>query len=217
MKKIFLASVILALFATSCKKKPHPMKFGIVEDESTESGPTVQEFAQLNIGNYWVYHEYKIDTLGNANLTPRVDSTYIPGDTIINGNTYYIYVHNPYGGQPYTNYYRDSSNYLVDINGKVLMSPTDFISVLETNSVSGVFSSTYQMADKDISLILPAGIFSTINFKGTYNMLPGFDQWGSTRYTNTRYASGVGKVSYDYYYVSSPDVYEKRLVKYNVN
>ena len=73
------------------------------------------------------------------------------------------------------------------------------------------------MEAMDHSFSVPAGTFEVLNFKGTlfsYKELSGID---NPRYLNNLYAKGVGKVLQTYFYLQSPRISEKRLVRYHIN
>ena len=70
MKYLFALSAIALLLISSCKKEemvPCP----------TPPIETIPNYMPLAIGNYWVYNNYKIDTLGNETKMNLVDSIFI--------------------------------------------------------------------------------------------------------------------------------------------
>ena len=69
------------------------------------------------------------------------------------------------------------------------------------------------MEQTNEKIIVPAGEFKVINSKCTiYSRY----QKPKTRYLDSYYADKVGKVKYSYFYMSTPEKYEVRLIRYHV-
>jgi hypothetical protein len=65
-------------------------------------------------------------------------------------------------------------------------------------------------------IVNSTGVFNVLNYKGTVvttRDLPGIS---NPRYINNLYASEVGKVLETYFFLNSPRVSEKRLVRYHI-
>ncbi|MBL4752342.1 MAG: hypothetical protein JKY52_01905 [Flavobacteriales bacterium] len=203
--------VLVALVLSSCRKDPS------IEPESLPAAPVteplipVAEFTQLKVGNYWIYQRYWVDTNGVEKIL-GTDSVYIPGDSIIKGKLYYNVKRTSWISQ--NQYLRDSSNYLVNQYGRILFSSSDFSNILHTEGLVNKFTINYQMTDKGLPVSTPAGIFPAYNYQGTYLLEPGWDQWGTIRYTNRYYAAGIGVIEDSYITSGSPTVRKIRLVKY---
>ena len=208
------AVLITVLIATGCKKDS-PI---LPEPEIVIADPTipVSEFTQLKTGNYWIYAKYTIDTNGVETDLNSQDSMYVSGDTVIDNITYSILKRTNWLVNK-TQYLRDSADYLIDQNRMRWFSSTDFSSILQSRVAPFFGTIIHRMEDKGLSVTIPAGTFSSYNFKGTYDLLPPFDQWGKFRYTNKHYVAGVGVVKDSYILSGSPLVYEARLIKYNLN
>ena len=206
MKKLVLFLFVITILY-SCNKNEN------------ESDPVVipqsSDYTIFNAGSYWVYDWYKIDTLGNETPMNKTDSIYVVGDTIINGNTYRLNKGTMFGGNQYNFIIRDSNNYIVNQQGNILFSATNFSDTLYSDSLSDLVFISYLMADKDSIISVPAGTFETYNCQGTVTPLFSGYQWG-IRYLDNRYAKGTGKVLSSSYYMTQPDDMEQRLVRYHI-
>lgn len=124
MKKI-LAFTILSLFILSCKK-----------DKLEPAPQAVNSYTHVSTtGSYWVYDWYDVDSTGNETLwnTTWKDTIRIVGDTTINGK---VFQH--YKGKEWNSlreyWTRDSSGYVVGINGKIAYSYISTPMLLSTNN-----------------------------------------------------------------------------------
>ncbi len=64
---------------------------------------------------------------------------------------------------------------------------------------------------------IPAGEFEVLNFKGTVTTPQQISGTKNPRYLDNLYSNNVGKVLQTYFYLLSPIISEKRLVRYNIN
>ena len=208
---LILAGVLMTSVFTSCKK-----------DSETQTTPT--NFTQLKVGNYWVYERFNVDASGSATATGILDSCYVEKDTIIDTTHYFKFIRPEVVGSTYSyQFVRDSLHYLVNSDGQILFSSQNFtdtfnsyfITAGPTDTVCEVF---VKMADKNLSLNLPAGQFQTYSFKQTFEMYPNWSASGNPRYIDTRYAVNVGIVSETFpFFSSSPNYIQRRLVRYHLN
>ncbi|MBE9481090.1 MAG: hypothetical protein IMY69_05285 [Bacteroidetes bacterium] len=208
MKKLLILALLAVLVIASCKKDKDDV-------QQIEPVPQSADYALFNTGSYWIYHWYKIDTLGNETFMDKTDSLYIAEDTIINGHTYQVKKGNFFVTQNYLELCRDSSNYIVSHLGQIMFSATNFTDVLFYDTIADLLTRSFKMDDKDIIISVPAGDFKTYNFKGTIVPLIPDYPWG-VRYINYCYAKGVGRVLSTSYYFSSPDYMEQRLIRYHI-
>lgn len=217
MKKqlFFLAMVLSAFFA--CR------------DEDDDSGIAYADYTNLQVGNYWIYERYSLDTNGVYTSLNAFDTVFVEKDTLINGRTYFKLM----GPDPYMNinqpnrkivasYIRDSLHYVVDHTGAVMLSSLNFTDTLfwrfdvdlhppVPDTLVVVFD---RMTDQNESASTPAGQFSTINNLRTIRFTKG---WGPDQHMNRRYARDVGLVLEDLYaWISDPAklVFGRRLVSY---
>jgi len=182
------------------------------------------DYTPLLIGSYWVYDHYEIDTLGNETKLSYSDSVRVDRDTLIRGNTYYVLtgtnhpVHSQYG---IVSILRDSSDYLVNHLGSILFSSENFTDILyQTNSIvdqDTLYTSSYKMEKPVNPVVVPAGTFDVLNYKGTIHITHPVNGIVNPRYIHTMFAPSVGKVLETYIFLSSPMVFEKRLNRYFIN
>lgn len=223
ISKIITVISVTALCVYACKKDkkteeqlPTPL---------TASTPaSYDNYSALKIGNYWIYQQFKIDTLGNVTPQNIYDSCYVEKDTLIRGRTFFK-VYTPHIIYNYT-YMNDSLHYIIDKTGAILFSSIDFNSTFytyyATNSPNdSIYKLTGKMADKDLAVSVPAGSFVTSNFKRTYDFYPNWRPYGNiskTRISNTRFAKNIGIISETMpFFLSNPNYSERRLIRYHVN
>ena len=155
---------MIASFA-SCNKEHSNPKLDPVDKTN---------YFPLEIGNYWIYEHYDIDSSGIETERNRTDNVILSRDTIINGNQYFILEGTNYpfddGNWGIVDILRDSSGYLVNEKGQIEFSADNFADTL--NSKPGVFNNdtlytlTYQMEKVSDPVTVPAGEFEVLNFKG---------------------------------------------------
>ena len=215
-KTIILSFIVMTAFYYSCSKDK-------VSYYSPTPSKTYPNYAQLKVGNYWIYQEFTVDTLGNATPTINYDSCYIDKDTIINGKTYYQLVKpafDPAMGE--IALLRDSLHYIIDSRGKILFSSQDSLSILDTwyctTSYDTVSKNVRKMTAQNVLVTVQAGTFTTSDALQTYYMYPNYSNCGNIRYTHTKYAKDIGIIVETLaFYVSYPFYTERRLVRYHLN
>ena len=212
MKKIMAICACIYLLA-SCKKN----------DNDGTDPVTYDNYLPLKVGNYWVYEEYNLDTLGNYTSTGVIDSDYIANDTLANGFTYYNWVRKNFVGVPAGGYVRDSLHYIVDVMGTKIFSSQNFIDTLDDGySIANTDTLYYRynkMDNPNSSVIVPAGSFVTDNSKTIYILYPPLSGSGySPRTLNLRYAKDVGLVYETIVpFASDPNYRVKKLLRYHLN
>jgi hypothetical protein len=226
MKKVILFLLLTCIVATfACKKNKdtdpdHPYGDDVI------LVPSVSDYSQMKPGNYWVYQEFEVDSMGNgATPTSFYDSCYVEKDTIIRGNVFHKYI-GPSRPYPYPyniGFLRDSADCIVDKYGIILFSVSNFSTPLRTSTfiepLAGdtVYTSELWMTDKNQSTTVPAGTFVTVNAQTRYHFFPPYDFGGVNRSRNTKYSVNVGMVLItENFYVSNPNYRELRLVRYLV-
>jgi hypothetical protein len=209
----FIALIMALAFFSSCKKE---------EDTIAKVS-----YLPLKVGNYWIYQEFMIDTSGNETANSIIDSVIINRDTIINRKKYFVLE----GNYPYRNRYqrgiidnlRDSLGYIVNQNGTVRFAENDFtdtiaysaaINIYDTNDTLYVL--TFQMERINNHITVPVGTFEVLNYKGTVVTSMNIPGIKYPRYLSNYYAKGIGKILNTYFYIQSPNIYEKRLIRYYV-
>jgi hypothetical protein len=222
MRKIILSSLIALIvgFIFSCKKEE--ITEPIVVVQNTTSYPN---FSKFNIGSYWVYQQYIIDTLGNETPTNIYDSCFVETDTVVNGVTYGV-INKPntvnITNQPRIRHLtRDSLHYIIGLGGQILFSSEDFQSIFDSHynviGVDTIYQVITRMVNKDVSVNTPTGLFITSDYVQEYYYLhyPTFD---NPRVMHTKYAKNVGVVIETIpFFTTNPNYTERRLVRYHIS
>ncbi len=191
-------------------------------DKSNDSGyqPAPEDdFMALKVGNYWIYQNYDIDSNGVATPTNDWDSAYISKDTVINGQTYFKMIRKPVvfmSGQ-FPVYLRDSSGYLVDSDGQIHMSATNFTDTLYTDTTTTpiLYYGYLRMFAKDSLITVPAGTFTTRTAR--FSVVPvNPNDPHPVRYTYDVYARNVGRIKYHSFFYSGDKHFEARLERYHL-
>jgi len=203
MKRVMIILSMISILLTSCNK----------DNSETAVTPIPQkDYMQLKVGNYWVYDKYHIDADGNENLSQHKDSVVIIGDTMINDIQYFK---QHLIGQSHVVYLRDSSGFLINLEGEVLFSSTDFSNVIRVDTIgNGLAFITYKMEESDTLITVPMGNYPCITFKGTVTALdPNYPH--GVQYTYYFYADGFGQVKSSNYFLSNPMLrVERRLSQF---
>lgn len=215
-----VAAVCFALAVLpSCKKK-NTVKPVIPPPDTAVSRPMFN-FLPMYPGNYWVYEVFVIDSQGIATSIQEYDSCYITEDTIMPG---YKTLVKAVMGNHETLFLRQEGNNIVDHHGKVHFSQ-DYTTVFAQKwFISPMYAPDdtiayvkHFMGERNHFTTVPAGSFHTTSFIEEYNMQHPWDNYGRKRCYYHRYAEGIGIVSETAaFYLQSPIVYERRLVRYNV-
>ena len=210
MRKLFVLGIVLVIII-SCQKND--------ELEVSKSN-----FTPLKIGNYWIYKNYNVDSIGNETEISTIDSVVITRDTIINSMKFFIFEGTNYPfirERQIIDILKDSSGYLVNSKGQILFSENNFIDTLykrvELGGVNDtIFTCTYKMEKPNYSVTVPAGTFDVLNFKGTLFSYVNLQENQNPKYMNTYYADNVGKILITYLYLNSPMIIERRLLRYHI-
>ncbi len=215
MKKLTPLFIATACLAVACKDKGTPEP----EPEHYDN------YTQLKVGNYWVYQIFDVDSLGQGPPLNEYDSCSITKDTVINGNRYY-YLSSliPLNDKIHNHWLRDSLHYLVDDAGSIRFSSKDFTTAFSTVvTAMGTPPDTMAVAKEQMEsgatyYNTPAGPYTTLNFKTTYEMYPGYQIYGKHRYLHQRHAKDIGIVSATIPFFAGQARYrERRLIRYHLN
>lgn len=217
MRKLFLFT-LLVFVIVSCEKT---LPDGGVENPTPAEG---SDYFPLIVGSYWVYEHIDIDPLGQETVRAQSDSVTITRDTLINGSLYYVLEGSnyPFNGGKWgvIDILRDSVGYIVSSHGEVKLSSSNFTDTLtvkkEMHAGEVLYTLSYRMEKEDLPCQVPAGTFNVINYKGTVVSYQDREDIPNPRYLNTLYAEGVGNVLRTYFYFSSPNISEKRLLRYYI-
>ncbi len=185
MKLFKILGIVLLVALYSCEKQKD-----VTIDKILEEG--AGNFAPMAVGNYWVYDVSWIDSLGNVDFL-NWDSTYISGDTSLNGNVYYIYKTS--SSALFIQLLRDSASYIVDESGEVFFSSTNFTDKLfEDAFINGSGDTTIYTYRKMFKPPGPtpcmAGVFDALDAE----MFRTFTFSGKKMDAHAFYAPGVGLI-----------------------
>ena len=212
---MLMAIVALALF-NACKK----------DESNVDPEKVYPDYACLQVGNYWIYERFTVDSLGETTPLHKFDSCYVEKDTLIHGKTYakmirpFPYQMNPDIPNPSWFYLRDSLHYIVDHTGLIKFSSEDFLTVFQTvtHTQNGdtLFTASVKMDDINQSTTVPAGEFTTLNYKTTYKLNPEFTPY-TEKVSNMKFAKEVGVVVETLpMFANIPTKTERWLVRYHV-
>lgn len=214
MKRLlFLLSIPAIVVFISCSKND-------MNSENTQLKELDFGYIPLYPGNYWIYDHYKIDKAGNETLLDSYDSIAITGTALENGKPYLVF-EGTWANMEMK--LRDSSGYYVNPAGNIHMSDDHFMDTLSfytfRNNHTGdtIYQSWYQLLEDPGSVVVDAGAFETVNFRGTiltFNPNQGVD---SIRYKNQLYSRNTGLVLDTYYFLGSTEKFERRLVRFFVD
>lgn len=112
----YLIGIFITVLVNSCKKETEEMN----TDTHTGNPYDTYPYTQLKVGNYWIYERFHYNpTLVSFNI---FDSMFIEKDTMINNFLFYkkVSVNGFYLMQPRVQFLRDSSNFVVDENGRII-------------------------------------------------------------------------------------------------
>ena len=221
MKKLIFLGVITLLFYNACKKDSST---AVTSDQEINKKDT---YFPMKVGNYWVYEIFEVDTSGNETVINRPDSIYIAGDTIINGEKYFIFK-GPvqwWGNNiDSAEYKRDSCRNIVDNYGIISLSNTNFSDTLYSFYIQSfpgdtLFHIWYKMENIATPFYTKCGNFDVVDYRGTmvdYKNRYLKTQLKYPRYIHHYYAKNIGLVMSTSFFALMPGHYEERLVRYNV-
>ncbi len=215
MRNLFFIALVIILIA-GCKKDGG--------EETPHGTISLTNYFPLSVGNYWVYENYNIDSLGNETLVDRIDSMYINRDTTVNGYNYYILegVNFTMGGfvPGIIGLFRDSSGYIVDQTGRKRLAKNDFIDTLfnEERFINGIhyFDISDIMKTVDHYISVGVGIFEAVECERMIVFQEGTPNEGEIRFHHNYYAEDVGLIVGAGSWYSSNAHFEARLLRYNI-
>lgn len=208
MRKLIILGVLSIILISACKKSDEI----IIKDP--EPVPT-KNYNPMSIGSYWIYQHYEIDTLGNETQLSVTDSVRITGDTLINSLNYRIYKGTKPNQWNVLYMLRDSGDYVVDSDGLIYLSKSNFVDTLN-KGIIGLMSFSYKMEQPVAAITVPAGSFNVVNYQGTYDANNPPSGVTYPRFQNNYYTDGIGRIADSYFYYSNPKYYERRLVRYHI-
>ncbi len=216
MKRVMLSVGISILFLTACKKE-NPVNI------PPEQTPALAYEFPAKEGSYWVYDCYEVDSNGVEISLNTVDSVFILGDTLINGNTYAIHKGQYFGGSYSTYFQRDSMGYIVGNHGNVVFKYVDFNTPIASGS-DGLWDYYIRVLEDEAPITVPTGTFQSL-VSEYYIYSPtgtAINNCGDIDYSYKTYmVSGIGQVyheapTYSGDFISSCKKRVRRLVHYYI-
>ncbi len=209
----FIGGVVLLTSIAACKKTPEPVP---CEDSTAINYP-------LTPGTYWVYDWYQVsDTSAfenQINTTP--DTTFILGDTMINGVEYKIFKERHFSMNNYEiSYYRDSSGFLVSSTGVIKNVPSYYTPAYSQGDIGGGYAISYSLNPQVTSTTVPAGTFDAYisTLKVTRNSNFGCLNQDEYLLPSKWFVPGIGLVKVAFAYTSQLGCghTERRLIDYHI-
>jgi len=156
----------------------------------------VDAFSNLAPGNKWVYQRYRVDSADNVVEVLGLDSIFISGDSVVNGDTYSV-VHRNVMVPHWTYLWRDSAGYVVTPYHEVVFcaDPLDQLIYTEVEGPVGV-QLDYTVYSTPESITVPAGTFSTLKMQGEITSIGGFPELADWRRPRSYWAEDIGRVRY---------------------
>lgn len=218
MKYITLILFILPILFSCSKDKentPQPI--------APSNSPPQNVSLVTTVGSYWVYNWYKIDSTNTETLMGNKDSVYVVGDTLINGKVHTVYKGSYFGGSVQTNFFLDSSGYVVK-NGRKLFTYSDFGTNYNFYCEVGNYYCRYETTyNSTIQKSVPAGNFDVIDAQVSFYMPDSswFSACDSVWISHNFYDKNNGfEVSSQFGFISPLKTqcvyYERRLVDYHI-
>ncbi len=215
MKRVVIALLFLSSIVSCTKDK----------EEETRNKKT--NYTPMSVGNYWVYKNFLIDTMGNETETSRIDTVTITRTENIGAYTYYVFEGTYYTtpvNKPRILYkLRGSSGYLVDTSGLIHFAHNDYSDSLDHYCLkdrhdANVYCASLQMKEGNFNISTPAGTFSAKKFNRYITLYEPYlpDDVPNPRNWDIYYADGVGKIMETYFFSTQKDHYELRLDSYHV-
>jgi hypothetical protein len=201
------------------------MSFSCKKDNPQTANPDIttsnSTYFPFIVGNYWYYDLYRVvDTTGLEESLNYSDTTRIIAEEVINSKTYFVIEQDSWLSQDNrkdTLYYRDSSGYIVNVEGNILFSSGDFNNILhETDYAPATWAVEYSVPDLIENHSVPSGDFDCLNFKGrVYSTNPNNNN--PDRFLDKCYSENIGIVFQTIFYASQHGVhFERRLSNYHL-
>ncbi len=215
MRKLFFYLILIPLFFSSCKKE---------ETIACPPAPEIPNYLPMSVGDYWVYENFYVDTLGNDSSIGVIDSVYISTDTVINGKTYYVFrgTNYPVKMQPnmLLNIVEKVNGDLINLDGTIVFSSTNFSDTLksryETHNGDTLFFAYSKMDGAVLQFTVPLGTYNSLIRNDTYFFYRQFSPINPRIYPYV-YGENIGLISSSISYSSTPWHYERRLIRASVN
>ncbi len=213
MKHVLLI-IIVSLFVFQACKKDEP-------DPNPAPQESVLDYFPLTVGNYWIYEVSHCDSTWTECNYTRTDSNFVSKDTVVNGIIYYkIDGRNFLSNEPI--FLRDSLSYIVDLQGDIKFSNTDFDIIFgEEYVIVGNNDTLYHWYNKmdpnPFVVHVPSGEFTCLdnklsffrqneNFETEFNSHYALSKNIGLVYENAMFASSTGGIKRELlrYFIQPP-------------
>lgn len=181
-------------------------------------GMDVAAFSELSPGNYWIYQKYKVDSTDQVLETLFVDSIFVTGDTILNGETFAVIRRSMDGAPPGLPYFwRDSADCLITSDHRVLFcaDPLDQVIYTLDQGPVGVLLD-FSVSSIPESVTVPAGTFSTYCMRSEITSIGGFPEQPDWKQLRSNWAAEIGRIRYYEFYYLFPFGYRYDLIRYHI-
>ncbi len=221
-KLTIITIVAFALFSCSKDDSGGPTNENCGQAGNNGGGGAGDTFEMPSTeGSYWVYQWYRVPFEGEETILPRVDSVYVSGDSLIDGELFTVYK-----GSFFTSNYqmvsRDSSGYFIDPEGIVHFSYTNFLDTIDSGIHGNDWNWCLKMYDYQ-TIDVPAGPFIALEARNSVYLPSGepINICGAEKVgLGYFYADGIGLVQAQLAFsgaIQACDHYEEaRLVRYNI-
>ncbi|MEZ4806277.1 MAG: hypothetical protein R2815_02225 [Flavobacteriales bacterium] len=208
--------VVLAALSTLAACRQEDEEIAPLPPVPTQS-LDVAAFSQLATGNYWVYQKYSVDSADNVVSVLALDSIFIAGDSIVNGETYFV-VHRNTLSPIWTELWRDSAGFVITADHEVVFcaDPLDQLIYTEVEGPVGVLLD-YTVHSTPESITVPAGTYSTYKMQGEITSIGGFPEMADWRRPRSYWAEDVGRVRYYQFYAFNPVGDRYDLLRFDIS
>ena len=205
----FLILLICVVLANCRKDMPIPVQI-TVEPQKEK----VTEYYPLAVGNYWIYHVYKIDT-DKIEYYEYTDTVSILKDTIMKGRKYFL-KKSFYYSSTFKYWVADSADYIIDDKGFRFLTHSNFNDTFYIYTQEGLWTDYCKMFNRYSLITVPAGTFTTIEREALryfHFQNPAGNPIVSTSY----FAKGIGLVKARFIaHNFGPEMLESKLIKYKL-
>jgi hypothetical protein len=190
-----------------------PLVISCSESDAVEEITSpIHQYVVFNPGSYWVYDSYFFTNSGLKQSLGN-DSVFVEKDTIINTEKFWI-TRGTIFGNNFKSIARDSGNYLVNSQGKILLSLDPQHVQEEAFFIGDTHYGTFKYTIANSEMITTSvGIFGAIRYQGKFFAAISYDK---DLENNLYYATGVGLVKQQSAFFPSANKIFRELVKYKI-
>ncbi len=215
MKKFIVHLMVISILY-SCEKNDNPEK----APDLKQTSESTNSHLPLKVGNYWVYDGYYVTD--STEEYRRTDTIEVVSDTMLNDNEYYVLEGSYYPFDKIKYIWRDSLDYIVDHQGKIILSTSLFNEIVrvDTGHSDPEFSiwTEVQAICLDEKYTNEAGTFEVIDMRGEVFTDPENPAINKPNYIHQYFGKGVGMVFNEAKLAKTDKIYlQSRLKAYHLN